>query len=709
MHFEAKAVNTFNLMSSVETGFLVPAFQRRYTWGREDIRRLFGSILLGIESDINDIDYGPFLGACILVESHENAETSGVLPKVLLQIIDGQQRLTTILLIACELRARLQNFLSDLQSENLKQLVENRIVLLTEFLTVQVRDNRGREEVPALIRAGDKWGHGAAQCEMESPIGKYLLHRGIIEENYTSDDPTLHEAVNEVVSCLTFVSDGFEDFRDFNEYMDWAKDDCKRHLLGPDGSGFSLSPEVVDQNLACIKLLAFARYLIWDVRLVQAKTKEIHGALSLFGPLNSTGQNLTAVELLKPNYVADLGNRFLASPEAQAFTEIFEYLDMESPTDTMSRTQDFVTGVALAESGEKIGGDLDLQRVYLDRRFRAHSVGDERLAFLQGINAHANFLKTAWFAENPPRRFHRDQAASVCFELLRPAHVIVAPIISRYWSFSDEEVAKVVKAIAAFSTLWRLAKEGTSGIDSKYRSLLESGMTDVIDSICRRADLASTATRPAPAENLQRALRKLLEENCAENQAAWVEKTWRKNAYRSVARFTRFALLASFHDSVEDTTQGSEGLLKPGAVGCGPTLTLDLWESLDTVEHIAPQNRNGVDYENAIYADNLQHTIGNLALLPMKLNTIIGNRPWSDKRDMFKVLGNSDQDEREQQVRDFGFNLRKKKKQDLADASCIKGVNVLASNSDCEFKSEFVTGRSKRICELVYQRLISWL
>lgn len=68
--------------------FKIPAFQRPYSWAGKDVIKL-------INDAINQKDNGHFIGAFIISKNENSNEAI---------IIDGQQRLTSILLIMCAIR-----------------------------------------------------------------------------------------------------------------------------------------------------------------------------------------------------------------------------------------------------------------------------------------------------------------------------------------------------------------------------------------------------------------------------------------------------------------------------------------------------------------------------------------------------------------------------------------------------------------------------
>src|ERR1700756_3278006 len=85
--------------------FIVPIFQRDYSWGTKQCLALWNDI---IRVGSNTNAKGHFLGSVVYIAAEDNAAD---LTRWLL--IDGQQRLTTLTLILLALRTRLQEQADD--------------------------------------------------------------------------------------------------------------------------------------------------------------------------------------------------------------------------------------------------------------------------------------------------------------------------------------------------------------------------------------------------------------------------------------------------------------------------------------------------------------------------------------------------------------------------------------------------------------------
>src|SRR5581483_5171519 len=119
--FGAEPRSTWQVLCEPGTGFYIPAYQRDYTWERDKIDRLIEDSLHGLRNLVENDEAITFLGTLIVirdtkyqtVEPHDR----GNLPKHVLLVIDGQQRLTTLLLLNTCLHEELSRRLTEVQDD----------------------------------------------------------------------------------------------------------------------------------------------------------------------------------------------------------------------------------------------------------------------------------------------------------------------------------------------------------------------------------------------------------------------------------------------------------------------------------------------------------------------------------------------------------------------------------------------------------------
>jgi hypothetical protein len=105
--------------------YLIPSFQRKYSWGKKHVAELWNSILT------NEPNY--YIGTIVGIQSIDS-KTGGQV----IEIIDGQQRITTLSLFCLALR----NFISEESNKNISD-TEGKIEHFERFLshTNKLRDS----------------------------------------------------------------------------------------------------------------------------------------------------------------------------------------------------------------------------------------------------------------------------------------------------------------------------------------------------------------------------------------------------------------------------------------------------------------------------------------------------------------------------------------------------------------------------------------
>ena len=180
--FTAKADNFEDTMNSHSgnVGFSVPEYQRTYDWNEGNIKRLLEDCLNGfyyLSRPKNEESY-TFLGTIILV----NEESEHSFDGSSLSVVDGQQRLTTLILLCCALIEELSVRQDD--ARNLQEPTISWIKREIDFISERLFDciieqlrSRGRTaEFPRVVRfPEDNRGFTRSDAEYRSVIAKFLM------------------------------------------------------------------------------------------------------------------------------------------------------------------------------------------------------------------------------------------------------------------------------------------------------------------------------------------------------------------------------------------------------------------------------------------------------------------------------------------------------------------------------------------------------
>ena len=95
--FRPSSVSISQLFMDPKILYRIPQYQRPYKWGNEQIEQLWDDIFEAYENDIDNY----FLGSVITAKPLDNSQY--------IDVVDGQQRLTTLMILFCVLRDNFQD------------------------------------------------------------------------------------------------------------------------------------------------------------------------------------------------------------------------------------------------------------------------------------------------------------------------------------------------------------------------------------------------------------------------------------------------------------------------------------------------------------------------------------------------------------------------------------------------------------------------
>ena len=231
---------TISELLSVNRKYVVPRFQREYSWAREQINELWYDVISNIKPNTKNayVNNEYFIGSLVLVGDETGRE---------MQIVDGQQRLTTLtifLSVLCEC------FISIDQRELAEALFENYI---------EGRDDEGRKFFKLIN-------------ETPKPFfQKNIQHIDKAEEQPQSQEERNLLAAYKEISSL-----------------------ASRERLGRYFSTDLTNDESYAVILKCVRD-QILRYL----KIIFITVNEEDEAYTIFETLNARGMNLSFVDLIK--------------------------------------------------------------------------------------------------------------------------------------------------------------------------------------------------------------------------------------------------------------------------------------------------------------------------------------------------------------------------------------------------------------------------
>ncbi|MFB6306362.1 MAG: DUF262 domain-containing protein [Flavobacteriales bacterium] len=189
---KTKSINDFYQEPGI--GFYIPLYQREYSWDKENMNQLIEDISNGIENVTTDEDEIRFLGTIITVKEDnpdnkiEPCDPQGLPPRID-TVIDGQQRISTIALLATQIHHILLKHEKILpegreETEELKEIINVWKDKLKDLFSLDLKRGEPTRK-PKIIRSSwDKW-----------------VKKGKTDDNYTS------EVTNFLAKYIDFIEE----------------------------------------------------------------------------------------------------------------------------------------------------------------------------------------------------------------------------------------------------------------------------------------------------------------------------------------------------------------------------------------------------------------------------------------------------------------------------------------------------------------------
>lgn len=258
--------------------------------------------------------------------------------------------------------------------------------------------------------------------------------------------------------------------------------------------------------------------------------------------------------------------------------------------------------------------------------------------------------------------------------------------------------------------LWRGAYRTTENIDAVYRAVMLTGQPN--DNILPLAKHPKGEQLGAVSLSGYKRMLWTKLTSAFPNREAWVKSASQNPVFEASRDVAKFLLLAASDDATNDPA--APGLIVRGTKGLASTVQARAWgaDAHVSAEHIAPQNPKTNSWNEAIYDDpRTVHRLGNLILLPVAENTMLGNKNWSHKQLIYQYLCAETAEAAEAIYQSFtgnGLTVSKRADAVLGDASYMRMCKSIADSTG-DWSLDMIERRSARIAELAYDRIIGWL
>jgi hypothetical protein len=751
--------------------FVVPEYQRSYQWNSEHILSLIRDIhtsicILGVSQSVtNEIR---FMGSIItIVQNAAFMHHGQEQPNTVHQIVDGQQRLSTFVLLAVVLQHHLQQCIHEIQIETYSDEIKNQLANIALKYSVQLRDiysfsryiPSGVLHHPSIIRAEiDQW--RSEETAYNSLVAKSLyrfIHDGSIFDQRRKKNNLVQINLNTIDYLMNQIIRG-----DFPKIDDDDQEEPQKYNLYDvvhklntglwfgtyDNIQMLVMHELSNDKSALIKfvrLLVFTNFFLHRCYLNHISTSDERWAFDMFIGLNTAGIPLSAVETFRAYLLQRARQIQTHSTVTDEIQKVFidrrngieVYFDREKNiNDRAKRIKEYVTTFALYVNGQKVGYNIHEQRNYLKQTLDGFVNGihdhalqqQKQLEFLQYMRQMTQYLmqhdllvsaEIPMFDElmNASEQYRDLAMLSIGF-LYDANHTIVHALFARFYERvtrrypnAAQEFVQVCLTVTAFFVLWRPIR-GTNGLPDIYRD----AMRNVFSQICSD-DFSVNDVKSLLRSKLNANVNDLSSMDLT-NRDSWIARASDIIRAKKFKDLSRFILLITAHETTKDEMPGMLGLMKKANPGFQQCATLNHWKSKDlkTIEHIAPQKPSESDaWDSGLYGTNtLFDSLGNLVLMPTEINSSVGNNNWRTKWTYYQYLALVDPNKRKQFVVDMGSTnnivLQNSTLNVLKNATFAGHMApIVAVGIDGEWTADLVQRRTRRMLEIFHDRMMQWL
>ena len=710
--------------------YMIPAYQRPYLWAEEQIDKLLDDIIESLNEETGSI---AFIGSIILSEDDEGKKipVKRAPPVNLINIVDGQQRITTLLLIFIAIREKINNSWQEIKTSEKRDYLfidlEDKIgqhssyfqgILFKEVTEYYLE--KKHSYFPKLINEGDieSAADGIYHSAIAQKIQEYNENKNEFD-NKELDKQTKKDIQN-LNSKIQHIDGKLEALvgRDIEMYCEKTKsDEYKEIYRNINSSGLD---KILKEKLKKILvLLIIDEHIREDVRMVAIRITNKRYIFDVFESLNTTGIPLTAIDTLKPLIVKENDDGYGKSEDKAHFDRLDEYLgnnNKKREKNSKEVTLRFLQTVDGTFQSNKLRPQQDKLREY-------YKDSPDKHKYVEVISKVGEFLKNIWEQKNVQKikgSGIRDETL-LYMSFIRDTNTRLAiPILVPYWlrynNDPNEENTKsleeVCSAVASFIVLWRSFHSDTSNIDDALRSVMTgekknkrrtkivSGYTGI--NYRDRSGIRFDKTLPS-AEEIKEVLRSLLKEKGIAEKTAWIKKAKGIALYEVNKELCRYLILIS-----HNKTEAKNGKLEIKDSQEPDYKRIDIYYNpkYDTLEHIAPRIlQPGTDWYEKFYSadESLRHTIGNLTLMGLKENSLAGCRDWEDKKTIYHAISRNTKKETQEILDACNINIKPATKEQIKNKNECRIVRPLLEYED--WTPEEVEKRSENLLDLAWEDL----
>ena len=462
--FPTNSETIFDFFQRREAGYYIPLYQRLYSWDNENIDQLMEDICNGVISLANESDSDRtihFLGTIILVvekNARKNIDPQDprALPDPIKNVIDGQQRISTMALLACCLYKKIYDLNKKLPDEGEFSSLKNKVVPKTyleklENIFSLELGSGNPEKKPRIIRGSvNQWTLEGSDENYQSSVSSFLA-QFIRSIHNNQEDPlsppielpsfntknNVSRNVSRINSWLRKVEQAHNsnktssfDFPEASNVLEivgeaniWSYE--RQEITNLLKSAGSQGERIRGSLKSIVQLLGFTHYFLRRCCFTIIIPESENWAFDMFQSLNATGTPLTALETFKPEVVARIGSdsKFKDSASAKYFSHIDDLLGEERTASSKNKlTNDFLTLFGTSLDGSKQPArQFSRQRRWLSEKYSScetindkeefiHRMSDTALYWKNAINFNSNRLLSIEGLDDVEERLERSSS-----------------------------------------------------------------------------------------------------------------------------------------------------------------------------------------------------------------------------------------------------------------------------------------------------------
>lgn len=671
----------------------LPLYQRNFCWGEDEFLRFFQSIVEDISRE-DEAEPATFMGSIICFKDTraDSSKRSRDIREII-DLVDGQQRITTILLLLIIISEELDN---ELNSGG--KWFRNRSQDLCDRIKKIIGIEENEPETPRTIRElEDAWPTKERDASYKSPIAISLFNFLNAPRQSVAQNPAPSSSREILESQKSKLK---EAFREFYEQKSPEPNDlhclgniedilAQRSRLFTQAFGFDvqraqsadefLLNDTTKKNLLAI--LFAGNYILKHVKFVEIDALDSYSrAMSIFDTLNTTGQPLNAFEAFKSNVVKHVGvERYPGSRHKEYIDSIEKSISKMPSTQGRksdnSRVAELIVSFALGNCGTQVVQTNILeQNKYLRTRFNLHQKNEQEiLGYIKFFRdtANMNVMFAAKGEQDEPRSFFQGNIdnlkignlrkeldeAGFCLRFLHKSKfTLPISILSIYLQEVPLEnnvdntagaisaFCRAVKSTAAFFALWRAGDKSTNGVDGGVRRIMKGIKAggnykkhQMREHALARYNYTSNKkgrNNPIPTAKLSEIFVNHIVDKYPKVNGfeGWYEQIKDVPIYDAAPEVVRFLLLIGSHGTIIEDGP-TMVTAKSGAVTS--YLTSAGYDSalFNSLEHI--RSIKDSDAQQNDDAEGNRNCLWNLTLVPKEKNSTLSNRGWLIKQAMY--------------------------------------------------------------------------